>query len=301
MISVVVPVYKCRETLVALHRAVTEVLTGSAIEFELILVDDGSSDGGWGVIQAIAASDPRVRGIKLSRNFGQHAAIMAGMRAVKGSAAVLMDCDLEDPVEMIPEFLSRLDEADIVISLRQAEGESTRRRLQSWAFAKFLRLLTGERIDTRSGGFSALSRKVVDEYVKFNERDHHYLYVLLWLGFPKVYVPIVRRNSLRGRSSYSFLARLQHAFAGGLFHSSRIMVGAALAGCAFAASGMVLLVAILIRAMSSAPASGWLSIVSLLLVVSGLNVILVSIVGVYVSRTFIQTKHRPLYVVSEVT
>jgi len=280
---------------------VSEVLDESFIEFELILVDDGSSDGGWDVIQAISASDSRVRGIKLSRNFGQHAAIMAGMRAVKGSAAVLMDCDLEDPVEMIPAFLGRLDEADIVISLRQAEGEQTWRRLQSWLFAKVLRLLTGEQIDTRSGGFSAVSRKVIDEYVRFNERDHHYLYILLWLGFPKVYVPIVRRNSLRGQSSYSFVARLRHALAGGFFHSSRIMVGAALAGCAFAVSGMILLAAILIRAMFSAPASGWLSIVSLLLIVSGLNVILVSIVGVYVSRTFLQSKQRPLYVVSDVT
>lgn len=296
-VSVVVPVYRCDSTLTELYERISGALESADLEFEIILVHDGCSQASWNKIQELVRRDRRVRGIKLSRNFGQHPAIMAGIRLARGLKVAVMDCDLQDPVELLPRFIRKSQEADIVLSLRDSRGDSSVRRLQAGAYTKFLRFLTGKVIDSRLGGISVIDQKVAREYAKFVEPDHHFLYILIWLGFTVEYIEIERTVRNSGRSSYGLFDRLQHAARGVFFFSSRIIGFFVAIGLLLFTFGILLLLVVLLLSMRGSPTSGWLSLVSLLILFSGFNVALTSIVGLYVTRIFEKVKNRPLYVV----
>lgn len=299
MISVVVPVYRCDFTLVELYERTRRVFTSMDSDFEILFVHDGCSEKSWEIIQTLAQRDSRVRGIKLSRNFGQHPAIMAGLRNARGSKIAVVDCDLQDSVEMLPRFLIEAEEAEIVLSLRNNRGDSVSRRFQASIFTRILRILTGQVIDPRLGGISVISNKVSKQYVQFNEPDHHFLYILLWLGFRTKYLEVNRTPRSAGKSSYRLLTRAGHAARGVFFFSSRIVSFVAVVGMSLFIFGLVLLAVVLIRSIGANPISGWLSTVSLLVLFSGFNVAFTSIVGLYVTRVFEKVKERPLFVIEE--
>ena len=296
-VSVVVPVYRCDSTLTELYERTSGALESADLEFEIIFVHDGCTQASWNKIQELVRRDRRVRGIKLSRNFGQHPAIMAGIRLARGLKVAVMDCDLQDPVELLPRFIRKSQEADIVLSLRDSRGDSSVRRLQAGAYTKLLRFLTGKVIDSRLGGISVIDQKVAREYAKFAEPDHHFLYILIWLGFTVEYIEIERSIRNSGRSSYGLFDRLQHAARGVFFFSSRIIGFFVVIGLLLFMFGILLLLVVLLSSMRGSPTSGWLSLVSLLILFSGFNVALTSIVGLYVTRIFEKVKNRPLYVV----
>lgn len=296
-VSVVIPVYRCDSTLTELYERTSGALESADLEFEIILVHDGCTQESWNKIQELASRDRRVRGIKLSRNFGQHPAIMAGIRLARGLKVAVMDCDLQDPVELLPRFIRKSQEADIVLSLRDSRGDSSVRRFQAGAYTKLLRFLTGKVIDSRLGGISVIDQKVAREYAKFVEPDHHFLYILVWLGFTVEYIEIERTVRNSGRSSYSLFDRLRHAARGAFFFSSRVITFFIAIGLLLFTFGILLLLVVLLSSVRGSPTSGWLSLVSLLILFSGFNVALTSIVGLYVTRIFEKVKDRPLYVV----
>lgn len=299
LISVVVPVYRCDFTLVELYERTLGVFTSMDSDFEILFVHDGCSEKSWEIIQTLAQRDSRVRGIRLSRNFGQHPAIMAGLRNARGSKIAVVDCDLQDSVEMLPRFLIEAEESEIVLSLRNNRGDSPSRRFQALIFTRILRILTGQVIDPRLGGISVISNKVSKQYVQFNEPDHHFLYILLWLGFRTSYLEVNRNPRSAGKSSYRLLTRVRHAARGVFFFSSRIVSSVAVVGMSTFIFGLVLLAVVLIQSIGANPISGWLSTVSLLVLFSGFNVALTSIVGLYVTRVFEKVKERPLFVIEE--
>lgn len=297
LVSVVVPVYRCDSTLVELYELTRDVLDSGGLDFEIVYVHDGCSEKSWRTIHELAHKDRRVRGLKLTRNFGQHPAIMAGLRAARGSKIAVVDCDLQDPIEMLPRFVEEADDSEIVLSLRNSRGDSLMRRLQAVIFCRVLQILTGQTIDPRLGGISVIGNNVAREYAKFNEPDHHFLYILLWLGFRTKFIEIDRSERVSGPSSYRLLARLRHAARGAYFFSSRIISFVAVVGLAIFLIGLVLLAVVLYQSIGENPASGWLSTISLLVAFSGFNVALTSIVGLYVTRVFEKVKDRPLFVV----
>lgn len=299
LVSVVAPVYRCDSTLVELYERTRDSLNSGGVDFEIIFVHDGCSEESWKKIQELAHLDKRVHGLKLSRNFGQHPAIMAGLRAAKGSKIAVVDCDLQDPIELLPRLVMEADDSEIVLSLRNTRGDSPIRRLQASIFTKLLRLLTGQTIDQRLGGISMISNKVAREYVKFSEPDHHFLYILMWLGFRTKFIEIDRSRRVSGKSSYRLFARLRHAARGIFFFSSRAIAFVAVVGLALFTVGLMLIAVVLVQSIGESPASGWLSTVSLLVLFSGFNVALTSIVGLYVTRVFEKVKERPLFVVAE--
>jgi dolichol-phosphate mannosyltransferase len=298
-VSVIVPVFGCDQTLEVLAERVSKTLTPWTDKFELVFVDDGNSGDTWNIIRKLASKHKRIRGIRLSRNFGQHSAIMAGIRAAIGELLVILDCDLQDPIEEIPKFLESLASFEVAISLRNPDPRSRVRSLQSKAYVKILRLLTGVKIDPRAGGLVAMTRKVANEYIQFREPDHHLLYTLDWLGFPTTYIEANRRPRLNGSSSYSFVRRVKHAVRGALFHSARLVLFVALLGVALASIGAFTLLFILFRAIGDAPVSGWLSTIGATILLTGFNLIVTATVALYVTRTFELAKQRPLFVISE--
>ena len=299
VLSVIVPVFQCEGTLVPLYQRICITLDLVGRDFELIFVHDGCSASSWRTIESLARSDTRVRGLRLSRNFGQHPAIMAGMRSARGSLVAVLDCDLQDPVEMLPQFLDLSETSDVILSVRSERGDGVIRKLQSRANATLIRVLTGQSIDPRLGGISVVSSKVAAEYVKFNEPDHHLQYILTWLGFRTSYVEVERSFRVSGRSSYGLISRIRHAARGLFFFPTRIIGFVAAAGLLLFLVGLLLLAVILYRRLNAVPVTGWLSTVSLLILFSGFNVALTSIVGIYVMRTFEKVKNRPLFVVDE--
>ncbi len=299
LVSVVVPIYKCDDSLRLLHARVRKVFEDIETAFELIFVDDGGGFRTWEIIREIADADKSVSGLRLSRNFGQHPAIMAGIRASHGDAVLVMDCDLQDPAKMIPAFLAALSESDIVYSQRSLSGETYWRRIQSGVYIKFISWFTGNKVNHRLGSFTAINRNVATEYGKFTEPDHHFLYLLNWLGFKSVAIEIERSPRLHGKSSYRFQDRVKHAARGALFFSSRIVAIVSLIGLLVVLSGLILLVFLFVRSLGVDPVSGWLSLISSVIVLSGLNILLTSIFCFYIVRTYENSKNRPLYVISE--
>lgn len=297
-LSVVVPVYRCEDCLRALHARLSETAAGAASSHELIFVDDRSPDGVWPILSELAASDPAVRVLRLSRNFGQHAAITAGLAESRGSYVVVMDCDLQDPPELIPDLLARAREGhDVVLTRRRRRVQALGRRIAGAVYFGLRKLLLGGTLDTNMPTFSLISRKVADAFLSLRDRDRQYLLILEWLGFDHTVVEIDQDPRYAGRSSYDLRALLRVAADGMFFQSTKLLRWVVYAGFLAAALGMTLLAYALYVLISGEPLPDWTALPMLILLLSGFVVVSGGVVGLYVGKIFEQVKGRPLYVV----
>ncbi|HEY1539288.1 MAG TPA: glycosyltransferase family 2 protein [Solirubrobacteraceae bacterium] len=295
------PTYACATCLHALHERLTATLTAMDVGYELVFVDDRAKDGSWDVLAQLAAGDARMRAVRLSRNFGQHVAITAGLAQARGSWIVVMDCDLQDPPEEIPRLYAKAREGhDIVFARRLRRPGARGRVLAGRIYFKALNRVAGTRIDRSYGTFSIISRKVADAYLQFRDRDRHYLFILYWLGFNQatIDVPAAARHS--GTSSYGALALMRHAFDGLVFQTTAVLRWIAYAGFALAACGGLLACYFVAANLSGGSPPGWTSLATLLLLLTGFVIASSGVVGLYVGKIFEQVKQRPLYVVDEV-
>jgi dolichol-phosphate mannosyltransferase len=298
-ISVVVPVYRSEASLEPLYERLRATLSGLTPLWQIIFVEDRGPDGSWAVLERLAKADPRVTALRLSRNFGQHAAITAGFTRSVGRWTVVMDCDLQDP----PEVISRLYAAaqsghDIVFARRAHRTHSRLRRLVAKGYFALLRATTGASIDERYGSFSMVSRKVVDAYLRFKDRDRHYLFILYWLGFTTAAIDYAQGERASGKSAYSLKQLLAHAFAGVFFQTTAILRWIVYLGFAISASGFLLATYFLYRyAVYGVKQEGWISLAVLVLVLSGTIITTTGVAGLYTGKMFEQAKERPLFVV----
>lgn len=301
-ISVVVPVYCCIGCLEQLCQQLEASLHGLTDYFEIILVDDRSPDNAWSQLTTLQALHPAVKGIRLSRNYGQHIAITAGLAAAQGNYAVVMDCDLQDPPSLIPELFAKLQEGyDLVLAKRVERNHSAFRLLAAKAYFKLLSSLTEEQVDGSYGSYSILSRKVIDGFLLFGEKERHYLFILRWLGFRIGSVDFVHQERHSGRSSYTLGRLLSHALNGILFQATVLLRWIVSLGFLFALSGMGMAGYLVWRHLSHTSLPGWTSLVVLILVSTGAILVSLGIIGLYVGKIFDQAKQRPLYVVDVVS
>ncbi len=299
-ISVVVPTYACATCLHALHERLTTTLSAMAVEYELIFVDDRATDGSWDVLAQIAASDARVRAYRLSRNFGQHLAITAGIERSRGAWVVVMDCDLQDPPEHIPQLYAKAREGhDIVFARRLHRPGSRLRRTVGKLYFALLNRVAGTEIDRTFGTFSIVSRKVADAYLQFRDRDRHYLFILYWLGFNAATVDFEWGERHSGRSAYGVRALLRHAVDGLVFQTTVLLRWIVYAGFAIAGAGALLACYFVAVHVGGSTPPGWTSLAIFVLLMSGFVIISSGVIGLYVGKTFEQVKQRPLYVVDE--
>lgn len=297
-LSVVIPVYGCAPCLEQLCARLSATLGGFASWYEIILVDDRSPDQAWTTITQLRNAHPQVRGIRLSRNFGQHIAITAGLAAAKGDHAVVMDCDLQDPPERIPDLFAKLAEGhDIVLARRAKRAHSGFRVLAAKLYFKLLSRLTEEEIDGSYGSFSLLSRKVIDGFLQFGERDRHYLFILRWLGFSIGNIEYPHEERSIGCSTYTFRKLLRHAIEGMFFQSTVFLRWIVAAGLAFAFIGLLLAVYFVVQYFMQGAVAGWTSVIVLMLICTGTILTCIGVMGLYIGKIFDQTKGRPLYVV----
>lgn len=300
-ISVVVPVYSCCGCLGELCRQLTDVLGPLTSDYEIILVDDRSPDGAWNAIKTLQQQFPQIRGIRLSRNFGQHIAITAGLAHAKCDLVVVMDCDLQDPPSMIPDLLNKLNEGyDMVLARRIERNHSTFRQTTSDLYFRGLSWLTARPVDGRFGTFSILTRKVVSAFLRFEEPGRHYLFILRYIGFHVGTIDYIHASRLSGRSSYSMIRLLRHAIDGILFQSTDFLIWIIACGLSFAAAGLLSAAYLCYRYFVYGSLEGWTSTAVLILVCSGTVLCSVGVIGLYIGKIFDQTKNRPLYLVDEV-
>jgi polyisoprenyl-phosphate glycosyltransferase len=300
-LSVVVPVYGCADCLRALHGRLTAALRSLALPYELVFVDDGSTDDGYAVLQELADEDEAVVVLKLSRNFGQHAAITAGVAHASGSWIVVMDCDLQDPPEAIPE-LHRLALAghDIVYTRRVGRKHSLARRGASAAYFRTLNAILSTELSADYANFSIVSRKVADAFLDVNDVDRHYLMILNWLGFRSTVLPVPQEERYAGRSSYTLASLVRFAFAGLFFQTTTLLRWIIYAGFLISAVGAGLAVFFVVNYFTTAHHyPGWTSLGVLLLLLGGFIIVTTGLTGLYIGKIFTQVKGRPLYVVGE--
>ncbi len=299
LLSVVVPVYGCADCLVALHARLTDSVRTITDRYELVFVDDRSVDDGWAVLVRLAREDPNVRAFRLSRNFGQDAAITAGLTQATGEWTVVMDCDLQEAPEDIPRLWAAAGEGyDIVRTVRRGWHHSAFRRATSRVYRR-LTLETDVRPDYSN--LSLLSRRVVDAFLRLRDRDREYMIALDWLGFDSTQVEIEHHERHAGESGYTLQRLLRVALDGMFFRSTVLLRLVVLLGFVVAFAGIVVaafeVADYFLEPEKSVP--GYTSLAVLLLVLAGFIIVSVGVVGLYVGRIFEQVKNRPLFLIDQ--
>jgi glycosyltransferase involved in cell wall biosynthesis len=301
-LSVVIPVYGCGDCLRTLYEQLVAVLESRFSSFEIVFVDDRSPDGAWPILAELTLADDRVKAIRLSRNFGQHAAITAGLMRCTGDWTVVMDCDLQDPPREIPRLHEKALEGayDIVFAKRKTGYHAWYRRAASWFYFKLMNVFLGTDIDGEYGTFSIISSKVRDAFLTLQERDRHYLFVLYWLGFEHAAIEFDRPRRPTGSSAYTWRVLFRHAVDGVFFQTTVLLRWIVQLGFLTAFAGLLLAVALVLLRLEAHPPPGWTALAVLILVIGGLITISTGVAGLYIGRIFQQVKARPLYVEDEV-
>lgn len=302
-ISVVVPVYGCESCLRDLYARCVAALEPLVESFELVLVNDHSPHADWSVIEELAAKDPRVKGIDLARNFGQHYALACGLDHAEGDHVVVMDCDLQDRPEEIPRFYAKaLEGWNVVFGKRVDRQDTAFKRTTSSLFYRVFAYITGKDIDRSVGNYSMISRRVVLNYRRFVERTRNYGFAIHWLGFPITLVPVKHAARHSGETTYSLRKMVGLAVDSLTAHSDKplrasIGFGFAMTGGAFA-YGLWLAFR---RLAWGVGVEGWTSVMVSLYFLTGLLFANLGVIGLYLGRVFNEAQSRPLYVVRTTT
>jgi polyisoprenyl-phosphate glycosyltransferase len=302
-VSVVVPAFNEAENIPLLHRLVSEVLQGCIPQqWELIFIDDGSRDATWSAISRLAAETPNVRGIRLSRNFGHQYALLAGMEMADGQAVIMMDCDLQHPVEMLPLLLQKWREGFMVVkTLRQdVDDIGWFKRRSSRTFYRLFSFLSG--VDLRPGlaDFRLLDRKALEEMLRFREEGLFLRGLTEWIGFPSCAIPYQPGKRLHGQSQYSLKKMVKLGWRGVSSFSImplRIGILIGLIGSLFSALGI--LYAFFGRFFGKGLVPGWASTLMVLSLLFFLLFIYLGVLGEYIGRMVIEVRRRPRFIVSE--
>ena len=301
-LSVVVPVYMGSEFLQELYERVKESATQAFQDFELILVNDASPDNAWSEILALCKEDSRVKGINLSRNFGQHYAITAGIANVIGEWVVVMDCDLQDVPEEIPRLYNKACEGFSVVCAQRIEREdSWFKRTQSYVFHVVFDYLTDRKSDPTVANFGIYHRKVIEAVLEFGDCIKCFPFIVTYVGFRTAYLPVAHSARKSGKSSYTLRKSLRFAMELILAYSNKPLRLFTMMGFIIvAASAMISAYYLVLYFTGRVTVSGFTSMILSIWAVGGMLMMQLGVIGVYLGRVFNQTKNRPSYVVDEV-
>lgn len=300
-ISVVVPVYGCRSALPELHKRLTESVSKITLDYEIILVNDNCPENSWEVIEELCAKDSKVKGIELSRNFGQMKAIQAGLDYSTGDWVVVMDCDLQDrPEEIVRLYEEAQKGYDVVFARRADRKDGAIKKFLSNQFYRVYRKATGVDYDGAICNFSIATRKVIDSYCSLREQHRDYSMYMFWLGFRRSIIDVEHNERYEGESGYSLGKRFKLATDVLTSQSDfflKIFVGL---GFGMSLISFIVLILLVINYFTVNVDPGWTSIIATIVLVGGIIVSVIGVVGIYVGNTFMQTKNRPLYIIRQI-
>jgi polyisoprenyl-phosphate glycosyltransferase len=300
LLSIVIPVLNEAETLPLLLASLQTSLTD--IPWEIIFVDDGSTDATSSIIERVALLDPRVSLIRFSRNFGHQVAVTAGLDFADGDAVVVMDADLQDPPELLPRLLELFREGYDVVSPQRVsrQSETLFKRWTAKLFYCVVSRLTNQRLTPDVGDFRLLSRRAVLAIRSLREQHRYMRGLAAWLGMKEAVVPFIRQARTGGRTKYSLAKMLRFAWiAISSFSTLPLRIGIS-AGCLLSLVGFIYLPRVVYLALWTATlVPGRASVVALQCIFSGMILVALGAIGDYVARIFEESKNRPLYVVTE--
>ncbi|HEV8687038.1 MAG TPA: glycosyltransferase family 2 protein [Gaiellaceae bacterium] len=300
--SFVIPVFNERESLPELHRRLSEVVARLGGDAELLFVDDCSFDGSYDVLLELQRSDPRVKVIRFARNFGHQVAITAGLDFALGDAVIVMDADLQDPPEVVPDLVARWEEGyEVVYAVREArEGEPWLKRVTAAWFYRVLRRIASVEMPLDAGDFRLVDRAALDAFRSMRERNRYVRGMFSWVGYRQIGVPYHRPERFAGEPKYSFRKSLTLA-ADGLVSFSNAPLRLALIGGFFfsTVAFLVGIFAIVAKLAGAFVVPGWASILVAVSFIGGVQLTLLGMLGLYVGRIYEEVKSRPLYVIRE--
>lgn len=303
-LSVVLPVFNEQENLRPLAARLLPALRQAAGDsFEVLFVDDGSTDRTPEILNALHAGDPRFKSISLSRNFGHQAALQAGLDSAGGRAVVLMDSDLQDPPEVISQLVERWRQGyQVVYAVRRKRKEGLLRRGAYGLFYRTVRPLAEIDIPLDAGDFCLLDRLIVDTLVGLRERNRFLRGLRSWVGFKQIGVEYERQPRHAGAPKYTLRKLVELALSGYVGFSSIPLRITTILGILTAGAGFFLaLWAVVTRLMGIPIPRGWASILSSVLVVGGVQLLMLGIIGEYLGRVYDEVRDRPLYIVRRKT
>lgn len=301
-ISIVVPAFNEEGNIDRLYTELLKVLSSVALPWELVYVDDGSSDGTWGRIRALHDKDERVKAVRFSRNFGHQYALIAGLQHARGSAVISMDGDLQHPPEMIPTLIDEWRKGSKIVKTVRADPEdySIFKKVSSRWFYRMFSYLSGVRLESGMADFRLLDRKALNDILKFREEGLFLRGIVEWVGYPSISIPYQCANRYSGTTKYTFRKMLKFGWRGvSSFSIVPLRIGVLIGFAASGLSFLGVLYAIFGKLIEGHAVPGWASSVAILSFLFGVLFVLLGLLGEYLGRVLLEVRQRPRFLISE--
>ncbi|MDD3920763.1 MAG: glycosyltransferase family 2 protein [Eubacteriales bacterium] len=301
LLSVIVPMLNEEEVITHSYQRIRAAMEQTGYPYELVFVDDGSTDGTLAQLREIAKADRQVRVLSFSRNFGHQLAVTAGMDAAKGDAFVIIDADLQDPPELISQMVTAWENgAQIVYGKREKrKGETLMKRLTAYVYYRLLNYMSSYPIPLDTGDFRLLDRTVADVFLQMREHNRFLRGMSAWAGFKAVPVSYVREERYAGKTKYSLKKMLKLAFDGIVGFSAKPLTLPGYLGVGVTAVSLLGILAMIVTGCCGVPVAGWLWAFGGVLFLQGVILITLGVQGAYMSRIYDEVQGRPLYIVKE--
>ncbi|MGN1330292.1 MAG: glycosyltransferase family 2 protein [Clostridia bacterium] len=302
-ISIIVPCYNEEEVLAIFYNKITEVSKQMDAEFEYIFVDDGSEDQTLDILKEYCNKDNRIRYVSFSRNFGKEAAMYAGLKESTGDYVAIMDADLQDPPDLLPEMYATLinEDYDCVATKRKTrKGEPVIRSFFSKMFYKIINKMSKTEIVDGARDYRLMTRRMVDSILQVTEYNRFSKGIFSWVGFKTKWISYDNVERAAGKTKWSFWKLLVYSLDGITAFSTAPLIISTLAGIFFCMLSFLMIIFIIIRTcIYGDPVAGWPSMICIILFVAGVQLFCLGIMGQYMSKEYMEIKHRPIYIVKE--
>ena len=303
VISIIVPCYNEEKAVPVFYKATSAALENIDADIEYIFVDDGSSDNTVNEFKKLASADKRVKYISFSRNFGKEAGMYAGMKHAHGDYVVIMDIDLQDPPELIPKMydLVKSGEYDCAATRRvNRVGEAKLRSFFARCFYKLINKISDTEIVDGARDFRLMSRKMVNSILELSEYNRFSKGIFSWVGFKTKWLEYENRERSVGETKWSFWKLFKYSIEGIVSFSTAPLAVSSVCGMLFSIIALVGIIFVVVRQLIwGGSAYGWASLICIILLVSGVQLLCIGILGQYLSRTYMESKHRPIFIVKE--
>ena len=301
VLSIVSPVYKAEKIIPLLVERIENAVSKITSDYEILLVEDGGPDASWSVIESIAKNNPKIKGIKLSRNFGQHPAIMAGLSQAEGEWIVVMDCDLQDQPEEIEKLYNKaLEGYDVVLAKRQSRKDGFFKRMTSLFFSKIYGYFTDTEYDNEVANFGIYNQKVIKSILEISDAIKFFPLFVKFVGYNSTSIVVEHAERAEGNTSYSFSKLLSLAFNTIISFSNKplklfVKFGLTISIISF----FVGIYNVYLGLTNQIEVMGYSSIIVSIWFLSGVVITTIGVTGIYVGKIFDQTKNRPTYIIDK--
>src|SRR5215468_2335462 len=302
-LSVVAPCYNESESLPELHRRVSQVCRDQVGDsYELVLINDGSADGTWSSIRSLAETDPHIVGVNLSRNYGHQLALSAGLSICRGRRILIIDSDLQDPPELLPQMMTLMDQgADVVYGQRENRlGETWFKRASAALFYRLLKRLVDIEIPLDAGDFRLMSRRALDVLNAMPEQHRFIRGMVSWIGLDQRPVVYRRDKRFAGETKYPLRRMLKFAVDAITGFSIQPLRAAVHLGVLLGLGSLALLLITLYGWLAGETVTGWTSLMTVILLLGSVQLLVLGVIGEYLGRLYLESKHRPLFVIDRV-